>query len=84
MIEIHYFASIRESLDTDKESLALPQGTATVADLIDHLVNLHGEQWAQVLREAKVLVAINQTVAKYTSALADGDEVAFFPPVTGG
>lgn len=84
MINIHYFANIRETLETESESLALPVEGMTVNALIDHLIELHGKQWSKVLKESSVMVAVNQTVAKLSATLKDGDEVAFFPPVTGG
>lgn len=82
MIEIHYFASIRERLACDRETL--DTAPATVAALVDTLVARHGETWQRVLRDGRVLVAVNQEVASLQSALREGDEVAFFPPVTGG
>jgi molybdopterin synthase sulfur carrier subunit len=84
MIEIHYFASIRESLGKGREQLAAGVDTATVAALMDKLVALHGEDWERVLRQGKVLMAVNQIVARADTPVKDGDEVAFFPPVTGG
>lgn len=82
MIEIHYFASIRERLACDRETL--DTAPPTVAALVDALVERHGEAWQRVLRDGRVLVAVNQEVASLQSALREGDEVAFFPPVTGG
>jgi molybdopterin synthase sulfur carrier subunit len=84
MIDVHYFASIRESLGRAHEPVAAGAGTATVAGLVDTLVALHGAQWHKVLREGRVLMAVNQAVARADTAVRDGDEVAFFPPVTGG
>lgn len=81
MIEVHYFASVRERLGVDSESIAV---VATVADLIDALVLQHGDKWNTILREGKVLCAVNQVVATAQTSINDGDEVAFFPPVTGG
>ena len=75
MIDVHYFASIRESLGRAHEQ---------VATLVDKLIAQHGEQWSKVLRDGRVLMAVNQAVAKQDTTVRDGDEVAFFPPVTGG
>jgi len=84
MIEVHYFASVREQLGVDTEQLAADAATATISALIDSLVQLHGEKWHKVLREGRVLSAVNQVVAQSHTLIKDGDEVAFFPPVTGG
>jgi len=84
MIEVHYFASIRERLGCDLEQVEDLPEPATVKGLIDVLVTRHGERWDKVLREARVLSAVNQVVAGMQTPLKQGDEVAFFPPVTGG
>jgi molybdopterin synthase sulfur carrier subunit len=84
MITVHYFASIRESLGCAHEDVPAGAGTATVAALMDTLIALHGAQWHKVLREGRVLMAVNQAVARPDTSVRDGDEVAFFPPVTGG
>lgn len=84
MIDVHYFASIRESLGRAQDSVEKTPDITTVSALIDRLVGLHGETWDQVLRQDKVLMAVNQIVARPATVIADGDEVAFFPPVSGG
>ena len=84
MIAVHYFASVRESLGCDLEKLELPADVNTVAGLIDVLVNKHGKHWQEVLGERSVMIAVNYEIADRSASLADGDEVAFFPPVTGG
>lgn len=83
MINVHYFANIRETLGVGREQVAMPQ-PATVSGLIDALVAQHGGRWQGLLKETRVLVAVNQTVVPVTAVLKPGDEVAFFPPVTGG
>ena len=83
MITVLYFANIRESFGVAQEQAPLPV-PATVAGLIDALVERHGSPWQTMLRDAKVLIAVNQVVATSSSAITSGDEVAFFPPVTGG
>ena len=84
MIRVQYFASVREALDSEGESLELPAGVDSVEKLVAHLIELRGERWRRTLQESPVLVAVNQDMAKKHSPVADGDEVAFFPPVTGG
>jgi molybdopterin synthase sulfur carrier subunit len=83
-IKILYFASIREKLGRDVEELDLPAGVATIAALRAHL-RTRGGAWADALAEDKLLrAALNQDMAQPAAAIKAGDEVAFFPPVTGG
>lgn len=84
MTTVHYFASIREKLGLSFEEIELPKEVNTVSALVELLVEQHGSQWEEVLNSASVLVAVNQSVAKFASSVNDGDEIAFFPPVTGG
>ena len=83
MIEVRYFASIRESLGLSHEQF-LATADTTVTQLLEALVQLHGGQAQQILAANKVLVAVNQELVPLSAAVRDGDEVAFFPPVTGG
>lgn len=80
MLTVLFFARIREQLGEAK--LQCPY-VESIDTLIDALA-ARGEAWAQALRAPNVIVAVNQVVAERTQALRDGDEVAFFPPVTGG
>lgn len=81
MIRILFFAQVRELVGTD--SLTLESAPATVEELRQQLA-ARGELWALALEEGKLLAAVNQTLVETTHPIADGDEVAFFPPVTGG
>ena len=81
MIKVLFFASYRDRLGCDQ--LELESSAGTVQALKQELAE-RGELWKTVLLDRKTLVAINQVMAKETTTLADGDEVAFFPPVTGG
>lgn len=84
MITLLYFARLREALGTGQEQLALPAGVTTLAALRVHLAQ-RGEAWAKEMAAGRNLrAAVNQTVATADAPVADGDEVAFFPPVTGG
>ncbi len=81
-ITIKYFASIRETIGQGNESLTT--GAVTLAALRDELIAQGGAR-AQALARGKTLrVAMNQVMADEATALQDGAEVAFFPPVTGG
>lgn len=83
MITLLYFARFREKLGQERETLALP-APATVQALLQALVARGGAWQEQLGGERPVLVAINQQMATRESALAVGDEIALFPPVTGG
>lgn len=82
-MKLVYFARIREQLGCDEEALALPSGVATLAELIDWLAQ-RGEPWCSVLTAPDLICALNQEVVGLEAALSANDEVAFFPPVTGG
>jgi molybdopterin synthase sulfur carrier subunit len=83
-LQLRYFASIRETLGLDQESIELPESVRTVDDLRAHL-RLRGTIWDEVLGEGKVLrCALNHQMVNASTELVDGAEVAFFPPVTGG
>lgn len=81
-LRVLYFASVREALGVASEDW--PASAATVADLRAELV-ARGQPWAEALAADRALrCAINQQMCAPSSPLQDGDEVAFFPPVTGG
>ena len=81
-IQLRFFASLREALGA-QEQLRLPTG-ATVADARVAL-RARGAPYAEALAPGRALrAALNQTVCEPEAVLADGDELAFFPPVTGG
>jgi molybdopterin synthase sulfur carrier subunit len=84
VIRVLYFASLRERLRTVEETMALSPDACDVAGL-RRLLAARGGDWADALApDRAVLCAVNQAVARPEQAIADGDEVAFFPPVTGG
>lgn len=83
-IQLRFFASVREALGTAQESLAVPDDVTTVGQVRTYLLQ-RGSPWAEVLAEHRVLrMAFNQQMSSADMALAEGCEVAFFPPVTGG
>ena len=84
MIKILYFARIKEGVGTGQESVALPAAVSDVAGLTEWLRE-RGGQWQSELAPSKALrVAVNQTMVTMDVAIKDGDEIAYFPPVTGG
>jgi len=83
-VKVLFFAALREQLGSSAEEIELPSGVATVAALRSHLI-ARGGAWQSALAEGKLVrMAVNQDMAKPSAALKAGDEVAFFPPVTGG
>jgi molybdopterin synthase sulfur carrier subunit len=80
-VKILYFAGLREKLGTAGETLDLPANITTVGALRDWLV----AEGREALGSAKNLrCAVNQDMARLEDPVKDGDEIAFFPPVTGG
>lgn len=82
MIRVLLFASLRESLATGEVSLSAPAGS--VAEVIERLGQSQGPHWISALQQPSVVVAVNQTVCDHQAPVKAGDEVAFYPPVTGG
>ncbi len=79
-----YFAWVRQKTGVSEESLPLPAGVATVADLARFLAG-RSPGFADAFGDpARLRAAVNQAHVGFDAPLADGDEVAFFPPVTGG
>jgi molybdopterin synthase sulfur carrier subunit len=84
VVTLLYFASLRESLGCSREQLALPSGNATVSMLVEALRNRDG-RWTEAFAPGRTWrVAVNQQMADLATPVKAGDEVAFFPPVTGG
>jgi molybdopterin synthase sulfur carrier subunit len=83
-ITVLYFARLKEMFGLDSERIALPPSIRTVDALREHL-RARGGVWAAELDAAKLVrTAVNQEMASSGARLNAGDEVAFFPPVTGG
>ena len=84
MIKILYFARIKESVGVGQESIDIPKDTTTVAALTAWL-RQRGAHWQTELAPGKALrVAVNQAMVGMDESIKDGDEIAYFPPVTGG
>lgn len=82
-MRILFFASLKEAVKCSELTLEPSPDLKTVNDLIAQL-SAQGEPWESALANNKILVAINQEVSKREDVIKAGDEVAFFPPVTGG
>ncbi|WP_394390257.1 molybdopterin synthase sulfur carrier subunit [Shewanella woodyi] len=83
MINVLFFAQVRELLG---ESAMQVEATAEInsAETLRAVLASKDEKWGKVLASDKLLVAVNQTISGWDTQVQDGDEVAFFPPVTGG
>ncbi|MCU7841275.1 MAG: molybdopterin converting factor subunit 1 [Candidatus Thiodiazotropha sp. (ex Troendleina suluensis)] len=83
MIQVLFFARFREELGVESEQLDI-ESLSCVGDLLDRLQH-RGDTWARLFAEdQRVMMAVNQAVADRKTPLGEGDEVALFPPVTGG
>lgn len=83
-VKLLYFAWLREKAGVGEEDVSPPAEVATVAQLVDWLVT-RGGGYAEAFGDRKVVrVAVNQEYVNLDYPVAAGDEVAFFPPVTGG
>ena len=82
-MNILFFASLREQLNVDTEHWKSIDGVSTVKDLLEQLKK-RGEPWLSALSNPQLIISINQEVSDLSSPIKLGDEVAFFPPVTGG
>lgn len=83
-VTLLFFAALREQLGRPKEEIELPTGVATVGALREHL-RARGGAWGNVFAPNRpVRAAVNQDMVQPAAAIKAGDEIAFFPPVTGG
>ena len=83
-VKVVFFANLREQLGTEVEVVDLPDSASTVAGLRLHLMQ-RGGAWQHAFSDMKVVrAAVNQDMAAANAPLNPGDEIAFFPPVTGG
>ncbi|MEJ2619874.1 MAG: molybdopterin converting factor subunit 1 [Candidatus Thiodiazotropha sp.] len=83
MIQLRLFARFREELGVDSEQLASDE-LCCVEDLLN-LLRQRGGAWSRLLAEdQRIMMAVNQEMANPQTPLHSGDEIALFPPVTGG
>ncbi|MCX7175265.1 MAG: molybdopterin converting factor subunit 1 [Proteobacteria bacterium] len=82
-IKLLYFASLRETLGISGEEVTLPDDVSNIAGLRIFLA-ARGDAWQVLIRSQNLRAAVNQKIAGSEAGISDGDEVAFFPPVTGG
>lgn len=83
LINVLYFARLREAFGLSGERLEFPVDS-TVEDVLQQLL-ARGDVWKTELTGGRIVrIAVNQTMATPTTVLKTGDELALFPPVTGG
>ncbi|MBF0107838.1 MAG: molybdopterin converting factor subunit 1 [Magnetococcales bacterium] len=83
MARILYFAWVREKIGIGEEHRTLPQSVHNVAQCLQYLRGLD-ERHNEALADEALRVAVNQEYAQPETAVGDRDEIAFFPPVSGG
>ena len=83
MIKVLFFARIRDQVGCNELDLELPETISDVGAFTD-LLKQQGKEFSDALSDPNVLVAVNQEMASSQTTVEDGDEIAFFPPVTGG
>ncbi len=83
MIRVLFFARLREQLGVGELELSVTDAGNTVDELRQRL-QAKGEEWSRALGADNLLCAVNQHQARGSETIASGDEVAFYPPVTGG
>ncbi len=81
-LRVLYFAALRDAVGKAGEDFELPAGIDTVADLRRHLAAQPGTGALATFKNLRC--AVNQSMVGFDAVLRAGDEVAFFPPVTGG
>ncbi|MCO5399004.1 molybdopterin converting factor subunit 1 [Ralstonia soli] len=83
-IELRFFASVREQLGTSQEQVIVPDTVRTLGDVRQWLAQ-RGPVWSETLAQGRALrMALDHQILPADTALHEGCEVAFFPPVTGG
>jgi len=83
-VKLVYFAWVRERIGKGEEVVEPPAGVATIADLMSWLAG-RGEEYALAFENPKVIrAAINRAHVKASTPIAGANEIAFFPPMTGG
>jgi sulfur-carrier protein len=84
VIKVLFFARLREELETSSLEMEWSDSTADIDSLQAALCAQDHSHWAGVLGQDNIIRAVNQQVVSDNCPINDGDEVAFFPPVTGG
>ena len=83
-ISVYYFGRLRERLGLPGEELVLPEGVETVGALISYLSSRSAIYSGLFRYREAIRCSVNQELVDFTWPVCPGDEVAFFPPITGG
>ncbi|GAN68509.1 molybdopterin converting factor small subunit MoeD [Acetobacter orleanensis NRIC 0473] len=83
-VTIFYFAALREQMGRESETVSMPAPSVTVETLVGELRRKDGVMDEVFAASPRLRVAINQTLATFQDTVRPGDELAFFPPMTGG
>jgi molybdopterin synthase sulfur carrier subunit len=84
MVELLYFAWVREQIGLDAETVTLPASVTSVAALLDWLASRSAGHAAALANRSRIRVAVDQVFATPDTQVAGAREIAIFPPVTGG
>ena len=82
-VKVVFFASLREELGVNSVDLQISDSSC-VSSLISQLADRYSAEWLAILTAENIRIAVNQNIISKDIGVTDGDEVAFFPPVTGG
>ena len=83
-MNLKYFAWIAEIIDKREESLEIPSGIETIGQLIDYLSSIDEAYKKAFEKRKSIKFAVNQDLVDENELISKADEVAFFPPMTGG
>jgi sulfur-carrier protein len=83
-MQLLYFGWVRMRIGKDREQIELPEDVTSVRDLVESLKRRGGAYEHALGDSSMVRVAVNQELVDMDAAVAGGDEVALFPPMTGG
>ena len=81
---IKYFSWIKEHIGKSEEIIELPDNVTTISELINYLNNLNDGYKKVFEKKDLIKIAVNKTYCSVETKINNNDEIAFFPPVTGG
>jgi len=83
-MQIKYFSWIKEHIGKSEEEINLPHNVSTIEELIFYLENLNDKYKRAFEKKDLIKIAINKSYSSIDDKINNTDEIAFFPPVTGG